>query len=229
MGEMIGYARCSTQGQKLDSQIKKLEDKGCTKIFYEKISAVEKSGESILKRPELKKCLASLNKGDIFVATAIDRVTRQVPELFKFTSKLEEAGADLKFIQYDIDTTTPMGKLFFYFVAIFAEMERNFTIERTQAGLAAAKARGKFGGRPAKLTFREKEMLFDLYKNHNYTRTELCVKFKLHFVTFHRYLKQIEDFQSASLVQNDKGVIIQPLPQCEVNDLIVTFKQNSLF
>lgn len=229
MGEMIGYARCSTKGQKLDSQIKKLEELGCKTIFHEKTSAVERSGESILKRPELNKCLASLKKGDLFVATAIDRVTRQVPELFKFTSKLEEAGADLKFIQYDIDTTTPMGKLFFYFVAIFAEMERNFTIERTQAGLAAARAKGRLGGRPIKLTLKEKEMLFFLYNENKYKREELCERFNIGISTMHKYINEVIALEKTKHTEEIKMPEIKTVIPISTDDLIITFKQNSLF
>lgn len=229
MPEIIGYARCSKKEQNIGSQIKKLEDIGCTKIFYEKRSAVEKKGESILERPELKSCLASLKKGDVFVATAIDRVTRQVPELFKFTSVLEGVGADLKFLQYNIDTTTPMGKLFFYFLAIFAEMERNFIIERTNSGLEAARARGMLGGRPAKLTFKEKEMLFFLYKEGKYKRKELCEKFNIKETAFHKYLNEIQDAELEKKMKNTVIPEIKQLQSTSLENLIVTFKQTSLF
>jgi DNA invertase Pin-like site-specific DNA recombinase len=108
-------------------------------------------------------------------------------------------------------------------------MERNFIIERTHAGLEAAKARGMLGGRPAKLTFKEKEMLFSLYKEKKYKRIELCERFDLDKSTFHRYLNEVQAAELERKIKENKAPEIQPLQPANLENLIVTFKQTSLF
>jgi DNA invertase Pin-like site-specific DNA recombinase len=139
---MIGYARVSTLDQNLDLQVDALKAAGCTKIFVEKGSGANRS------RPELTKALNFVRAGDVFVCWKLDRVARSVQHLIDVTDHLKRNKVQFKSLQDAIDTTTATGTLMFQMLAAFAEFERNVIIERTLAGLAAAKARGRVGGRP---------------------------------------------------------------------------------
>lgn len=140
-GEKIGYARVSTEEQNLDMQIAALNRAGCLRVLYEKLSATAK------KRAELDEAIKNLRPGDTFVVWRLDRLARGVPELYLRLSQIaaKEAGF-MSLMEPGINFSTAMGKLLLGVFGVFAEFERNLTIERTRAGLAAARARGvKFG------------------------------------------------------------------------------------
>jgi DNA invertase Pin-like site-specific DNA recombinase len=139
---LIGYARVSTVDQNLDLQVDALKAAGCEKIFVEKGSGANRD------RPELKKALDFVRDGDVFVAWKLDRVARSVSHLIAIMDWLKERKVGFKSLQDSIDTTTATGNLMFQIIAAFAEFERNVIRERTMAGLAAARARGRIGGRP---------------------------------------------------------------------------------
>jgi DNA invertase Pin-like site-specific DNA recombinase len=142
MNKVVGYARVSTIDQNLDLQIDDLQKAGCDQIFQEKISGSTKD------RPELEMCLADLKSGDTLMVWRIDRLGRSMIHLVSVINDLRERQIHFKSIQDGaIDTTSASGELVFNIFASMAQFERRLIQERTQAGLAAARARGKFGGR----------------------------------------------------------------------------------
>ncbi|WP_406416647.1 recombinase family protein [Streptomyces sp. NBC_00873] len=139
----IGYARVSTGGQKLDRQIDALTAAGCRKIFADK-----KSGKNDL-RPELKACHAFLDPGDTLVVPSLDRYGRSLQDLVNMVAELRERGIGFQSLHEALDTTTPGGRLIFHVFAALAEFIRELIVAGTHEGLAAARARGKVGGRPS--------------------------------------------------------------------------------
>ncbi|MFF2964814.1 recombinase family protein [Streptomyces sp. NPDC057963] len=139
----IGYARVSTGGQKLDRQIDALTASGCRKIFADK-----KSGKDDL-RPELKACHAFLDPGDTLVVPSLDRYGRSLQDLVNMVAELRERGIGFQSLHEALDTTTPGGRLIFHVFAALAEFIRELIVAGTHEGLAAARARGKVGGRPS--------------------------------------------------------------------------------
>jgi DNA invertase Pin-like site-specific DNA recombinase len=142
----LGYARVSTTDQNLDAQLDALTANGCDRIWSEKASGAKDD------RAELAALLDHARQGDVFVCTKLDRVARSVPHLVGLGETLRSRGIDLVVIDQGIDTSTPHGKLMFHMLAAIAEFERDLIRERTRAGLAAARARGRTGGRPVKCT-----------------------------------------------------------------------------
>lgn len=143
---LIGYARVSTQDQNLDLQQKALKHAGCEKIYEDKISGLRAD------RPGLEQALEQLREGDTFVVWKLDRLGRSVKNLIEFTAKLEKTKVHFKSLTDHIDTSSPMGRFFFHVMASLAQMERELIVERTRAGLNAAKQRGRIGGRKRRMT-----------------------------------------------------------------------------
>lgn len=138
---VIGYARVSTRDQHLDMQEAALRKVGCSRIFEEKASGVR-------QRPVLGECMAYLREGDTLVVYKFDRIGRSLKDLVNIFSSLEKKGVKLRSIEDKVDPSTPSGKLMVHIFASLAEFERDLIAERTQAGRAAAKAKGvKFGRR----------------------------------------------------------------------------------
>lgn len=142
----IGYARVSTKDQNLAMQRDALKAEGCERIFEEKISGTK------FERPELQRMLEQLREGDIVIIWKLDRLGRSLPDLVRLVSEIQAKGAGLKSLNDSIDTTTPQGKLTFHLFAALAEFEREIIVDRTKAGLSAARARGRVGGRPKGLS-----------------------------------------------------------------------------
>ena len=138
----FGYARVSTEEQRLDRQVDALEKAGCERIYLEKASGA-KAG-----RPELEKLLSVLRDGDEVVVAKLDRISRSTKHLIELSERFDEIGVDFISLNDSIDTTTPMGRFFFRVMASIAELERDMIVERTKDGLSAARARGHGGGRP---------------------------------------------------------------------------------
>ncbi|MEQ1743403.1 MAG: recombinase family protein [Candidatus Nitrotoga sp.] len=142
----VGYARISTQNQKLDLQRQALQAAGCDLIFEDHISGTR------AKRPGLDKVLAKLAPGVVLVVWRLDRLGRSLSHLVEVLKVIESKGAGFVSLNEAIDTTSASGRLVFHMMAALAEFERALIVERTQAGLAAAKARGAKLGRRRKLT-----------------------------------------------------------------------------
>jgi DNA invertase Pin-like site-specific DNA recombinase len=138
----IGYARVSTGGQKLESQLDALRAAGCRRIFAEKLSG--KNAD----RPELAACLEFLAPGDTLVVPALDRLGRGLNDLITIVGDLRGRGVGFTSLRESLDTTTPGGRLVFHVFAALAEFIRELIVSGTREGLAAARARGRVGGRP---------------------------------------------------------------------------------
>ena len=146
---LVGYARVSTKDQNLDLQTNSLKEHGCERLFEEKVSSIKKD------RTELSRALDIMREGDTLVVWKLDRLGRSVKQLVAFVEELHNKGMQFKSISDGIDTSTTAGKFFFHIMASLAEMERELIVDRTQAGLAAARLKGRKGGRPRKMTDRK--------------------------------------------------------------------------
>jgi DNA invertase Pin-like site-specific DNA recombinase len=179
---LIGYARVSTHEQTLNLQRDALEKAECSKIFTDVISGVK------AERQGLDEALAYVRKGDTLIVWRLDRLGRSLPHLITTMTDLEERGIGFKSLTENIDTTTSGGKLIFHIFGALAEFERNLIRERTQAGLTAARARGKKGGRPKVLTSRKLGIAQDLYEK-RHPIAEICQTLKISKATLYRSLK----------------------------------------
>ena len=147
---IIGYARVSTDDQRLDYQMDALTAAGAGKLFADKISGSKR------ERPDLDRMLNQLRDGDVVTVTKYDRLARSLKDLLEIVETIGEHGAGFRSLAEDIDTTTPAGRLVFHVFASIAQFERERISERTREGLLAAKARGQVGGRPPALTAAQK-------------------------------------------------------------------------
>lgn len=181
-----GYARVSTQDQNLDLQIDALEKEGVSKsnIYTDHISG------SKFDRQGLKTLLEKLESGDILIVWKFDRIGRSLRELINLIETLRIKGVDVQSIQDKIDTTTPMGKLMSHINCAYAEFEKEIIQERTKAGLVAARARGRMGGRPEKLDKQEVEKLRKMYKEKTHPIADLKKWFKISNNTLYRYVRE---------------------------------------
>src|SRR5438552_2862388 len=142
----LGYARVSTPDQKLDAQLDALTAAGCERIFTDTLSSTRED------RPGLAEALSHLRRDDMLVVTKLDRLGRSVKGLIALTEQLQAKGIGFQSLHETINTTTPMGTFFFHIMSACAELERAMIVERTKTGLTAARARGRVGGRPRKVT-----------------------------------------------------------------------------
>jgi len=143
---LIGYARVSTQDQNLELQREALSKAGCKKVFEDKVSGTRAD------RPGLAKTLEMLREGDTLVVWKLDRLGRSVKQLVDLVGDLHKHGVQFRSLTDSIDTGTPSGRFFFHVMASLAQMERELIVERTRAGLAAAKKQGRAGGRRRRMT-----------------------------------------------------------------------------
>ena len=147
---LVGYARISTAegGQVMDRQLDALRAAGCVRVFEDRISGAKQMGE----RPGLRDCLDWLREGDVLVVLDLDRLGRLAGELVQLIDGLAARDVGFRALNSPMDTTTPQGRAFLQIQAAFAEMERNVIRQRVREGLAAARARGRKGGRPRVMT-----------------------------------------------------------------------------
>ncbi len=185
----IGYARVSTNDQNTNLQIDALKKIGCEKIFEEKASGAQR------ERAELKATLEFARKGDTIVVWKLDRLARSLKQLIETVEDLEKREIGFQSLTEAIDTSTSGGRLIFHIFASLAEFERNIIRERTKAGLASAKARGKTGGRPPKLSDKEVEMAKAMLTNPEITAKEVAQKMGISFATLYRYLPKAKTVQ----------------------------------
>jgi DNA invertase Pin-like site-specific DNA recombinase len=183
---LIGYARISTQEQTLDLQKDALEKIGCTKIFTDVISGAK------TERKGLQEAIEYVREGDTLVVWRLDRLGRSLKHLIETITKLNNRKIGFKSITENIDTTTSGGKLVFHIFGALAEFERDIIKERTNAGLQAARARGRLGGRPKAKTLdnpKKIAMAQSLYDDKNNTIEEICKTLNISRATLYRYIK----------------------------------------
>jgi DNA invertase Pin-like site-specific DNA recombinase len=180
---LIGYARVSTIDQNLALQKDALEKAGCDKIFTDTASGAK------AERKGLEEALSYVRKGDTLVVWRLDRLGRSLRDLIDTISKLDSRNIGFKSITENIDTTTSGGKLIFHIFGALAEFERNLIRERTTAGIEAARARGRKGGRPKALTPKQVAMAQALYDAKTHTIAEICKTFNVGRTTLFRYVR----------------------------------------
>src|ERR671918_2166663 len=185
----IGYARVSTQDQTLNLQKDALEKLGCNKIFTDTASGAK------AERIGLEEALEYVREGDTLVVWRLDRLGRSLKHLIEAITELNNRKIGFKSIQESIDTTTSGGKLIFHIFGALAEFERNLIRERTQAGLLAARARGRIGGRPKALTPKQIRIAQSLYDDPKNSIPEICRTLKISKVTLYRYINPRESHQ----------------------------------
>ncbi len=182
---LIGYARVSTQDQNLDMQIKALKLAGCEKIYAEKVTGTKAI------RPEYDKMKEFARDGhDIIVVYKLDRLGRSLRNLIDEMQLFAKRNLGFKSLQENIDTSTSGGKLFFHIFAAVAEFEKDIIKERTLSGLEAARARGRVGGRPAKLSTSQVQMVRNLYKDKSNQLDDICAMFGISRITLYRTVRE---------------------------------------
>lgn len=157
MAEMVGYARVSTRDQNLSAQIDQLKAAGCTQLFVD-----QGSGRDARERTDLGRMMDYVRPGDVVVVTQLDRLSRSLMDLLKLADQLGQKGVELRSLKEPFDTTTDDGRLMFHVMGILAEFERSRIRERTLEGLKAARARGRVGGRPRRLSEKQERMIWRL-------------------------------------------------------------------
>src|SRR5512132_2890523 len=180
---LIGYARVSTSDPTLDLQRDALQKAGCDRIFTDTASGAK------AERVGLDEALSYVRPGDTLVVWKLDRLGRSLPHLIETITGLNNRKIGFRSITEAIDTTTSGGKLVFHIFGALAEFERDIIRERTQAGLNAARARGRKGGRPKSLTGKKAQMAKALYADKNNTVSEICKTLNISRATLYRYVK----------------------------------------
>ncbi len=183
---LIGYARVSTDDQNLDLQRDALQAAGCERVFEDMVSGARAD------RSGLATLMSMLRAGDTVVIWRLDRLGRSLKNLIELVERLEAAKVGLRSLQENIDTTSSGGKLVFHLFGALAEFERNLIRERTQAGLVAARARGRMGGRPKRLDPAKLALALKLHRERNHTVEEICKMMGISKSTLYNYLDKAE-------------------------------------
>lgn len=184
---LIGYARVSTDDQTLDLQRDALSAAGCERVYE------DKAGGAKADRPGLKEALGQLRAGDTLVVWRLDRLGRSLKDLIVRAEELHEQGVGLKSLQESIDTDSSSGQLIFHIFGALAQFERNLIRERTRAGLDAARARGRKGGRRKLLDTTKRAHAVDLYKSKKHTAKEICALMGISRATLYTYIEEFSD------------------------------------
>ena len=193
----IGYARVSTQDQKPELQLDALATAGCEQVFQEKMSG------KVRERPQLEACLRALRKGDTLVVWRLDRLGRSLKDLVEIVHGLEGRGIGFQSLTESIDTTTAGGRLVFHVFGALAEFEHNLIRDRTVAGLAAARARGRMGGRRLKLSKADVRKAAAMLMDPIMTKTEVAAHFGVSRVTLNAALDRAGVPQNPAAAQNN--------------------------
>lgn len=186
----VGYARVSTPDQQLILQQDALSADGCMEIFTDIASGAKTN------RPGLDQALAYLRAGDTLVVWKLDRLGRSIQHLIDTIKLLNQRRIEFKSLQENIDTTTSGGKLIFHIFCALAEFERELICERTQAGLQAARARGRSGGRPAVLDTKQVARMLEMYQEQKNTIAEICKIYGISRQTFYNYVRVTDKLYS---------------------------------
>ncbi|PAV01450.1 DNA-invertase [Arsenophonus sp. ENCA] len=176
----IGYMRVSKNDQNTDLQRKSLICTNYAQIFEDKISGKTD------QRPGLKRALNALKSGDTLVVWKLDRLGRSIKHLITLISKLEDEGIHFHSLTDAIDTSTSAGRFFFHVMSALAQMERKLIVERTKAGLAAARSRGRIGGRPQSLSFAQQQEAQKLLANGR-SRKQLALLYGVSLTSIYKY------------------------------------------
>jgi DNA invertase Pin-like site-specific DNA recombinase len=181
---LIGYARISTDDQHLDLQRDALAKAGCERLFEDTASGAK------AERPGLTSLLSNLRADDTVVIWRLDRLGRSLKDMIHLVEQLDTAGVGLRSVQENIDTTSIGGRLVFHLFSALAEFERNLIRERTRAGLTAARARGRKGGRKKRLDPAKREVALRLYHERQHTVEEICRMMGVGRSTLYNYLAE---------------------------------------
>ncbi|MBT1171211.1 recombinase family protein [Bifidobacterium sp. SO4] len=184
MGKRFGYARVSTNGQTADLQRDALDKAGCDRLFVDVASGAK------AHRPELDRMMELLREGDVVVVWRLDRLGRSVQNLVELMNRFQQMGVGFVSLNEAIDTTTPGGILVFNIFAALAQFERDLIRERTNAGLEAARARGRKGGRPTKLDGRQVREIRRLYESRTVTVNQIAAMMGVGRATIYRALER---------------------------------------
>ncbi len=187
---LIGYARVSTDDQHLNLQHDALQKAGCEKVYSD-----QQSGATT-ERPGLSTVFEVLRPGDTLVIWRLDRLGRSLKHLIHLVEQLDKREVGLKSLQENIDTTTSGGRLVFHLFGALAEFERTLIRERTQAGVKAARARGRKGGRPKLLEPNKRELAIRLHREQKHSIAEICAMMGISKSTLYNYLA--ESFNDAT-------------------------------
>jgi DNA invertase Pin-like site-specific DNA recombinase len=184
---IIGYARVSTTEQDTALQLDALQAVDCERVYQESGSGASRA------RPELARCLDAIRAGDTLVVWRLDRLGRSLKDLVEIITELEEKGVGFRSLTEAIDTTNPGGKLVFHIFAALSEFERSLIQERTKAGLAAARARGRKGGRPRKLDYKQVQKARAMLADPAITKTEVAEHFGVTRMTLNEAIHRAEE------------------------------------
>jgi DNA invertase Pin-like site-specific DNA recombinase len=189
-GLRIGYARVSTGEQTLDLQLDALKAAGCTRIYQEKVSGVKAS------RPEQEQMRKALRSGDTVVVWRLDRLGRDLADLIQVVTDFDKQGIEFESLTEKIDTSTASGRMMRGFFALMADYERDRIRERTIAGLNAARARGRVGGRKPKIGAKEKREIAILLADPDMTVTDVAHRFGVSRTTIYKHSKEVANVTS---------------------------------
>ncbi len=180
---LVGYARVSTTDQNLDLQTDALQAAGCARLFTDTASGAK------VDRPGLTTALAECRSGDTLVVWKLDRMGRSLPHLVETVRDLGDRRVGFKSLQENIDTTTSGGRLIFHIFASLAEFERDLIRERTNAGLSAARARGRKGGRPKGVDQKKQKAALALKQDPRHSIREICEIVGISRNTYYKYTR----------------------------------------
>ena len=183
---LIGYARVSTDDQNLNLQRDALKQAGCSRIYEDRLSGTK------VGRPGLTKALEVARSGDVLVVWRLDRLGRSLKDLIQMVETLAERGIELHSLTEALATTSTSGKLIFHLFGALAEFERNLIQERTQAGLTAARARGRKGGRTKALDPSKRKLALKLYNERQHTIAEICRMMGISKPTLYSYIAEAQ-------------------------------------
>lgn len=183
---LIGYARVSTPDQCIDLQEDALLKAGCEKIIHDVATGKH------ARRDGLEQLGGVLRRGDVLVVWRLDRLGRSLKHLIELVAELEALGVGFRSLTESIDTTSPGGRLVFHIMSSLAQFERDLIVERTKAGLAAARARGRKGGRPKKLNKRQRGLAVSLYQHKKHTGAEISAMLGISRTTLYSLIAEAE-------------------------------------
>jgi len=179
----VGYVRVSTADQSLDLQLQAMEKAGITKVFKD-----HGVSGTLASRPALDEALAYVREGDVFTVWKLDRLGRSTKNVLEVIDRLNDAGVGFRSLTEGLDTTGPMGKAMLTVLAAFNQLERDVIVERTKAGLDAARAKGRVGGRPRVMDAKKINTARALYESGNHTVAEIASMMGVGTATVYRYL-----------------------------------------